>query len=159
MGWNIKRWLVTLTISSVVVGISYLAYTAWQFSRFLDANGPCMMSAGPFRGTPIIVSPDTIDADYTFATEAGDIVITHSNDSASEPELDAPLMFLVGHDRRVRWAYTFDSVRADIGLIIDEADLDPEKHTIHFFNAEFMEPATFYFDDDWNFEYLCQSSM
>ena len=151
----------TLTaVGVVLLGFAlFIGYCTWQLSGTLGAMGPCGMRWGPYSGKHSVVSRDTLTADTSFDVHNGRILLAHVNDTTIDRRRGVTVLSKLDLSGSLQWTLLFDSVMTSMGVSVDDARLDTERHSIDFFNRAYSEPASFKFDQDWNFECMCQSPM
>lgn len=143
-----------LLLLVVVAGVQL-----YMVQSFFKELGPCGLRSGPYHGYRVAMDPLSAKPTHSFQVEGGVLHLIACTGTADTVPVCRPLIWRNDEAGRVEWMIALDSVRSEIGLTIEEPRLNKERHTIDFFNGEFMEPASFYFDDEWNFSHLCQSPM
>ncbi len=139
------KWKILLAIGLVITCLfSVFCYRVNELFKSMDKLGPCGYMGGPVYGKMVSINIDTIKFDQFFAFKNGKFAIKNTKDT---------LPFLITKfdtKNNVLWTVNLGVMKAsNIQLNLNDKSLD-------FFNESFGEPAHIYFDNNYNFKYLCQ---
>lgn len=150
-------WFKYLMITALCGLVLFGAFILLNGVSLATSMGECGMSAGPCYGEKIDLNLSKQRVDEYLECPNGKIGFIHTKDAA------LPIMFKIGPDSKVKWAYRFDG-DACCGipmLKIGGMELETRKgeHSIRFFNESYSEPGVFYLTKDFDFDFLCLSPM
>ncbi len=154
---SLWRRIIQIVVFVLLLFAAYIGFQLCMVHFWFPDLGPCGLSSSPYYGYTVVDDSLCTKPTHSFEIDGGTLhLISCTDDTVS---ICRPLIWRNDESGRVEWIISLDSVRLAIGLTINEPRLNKERHTIDFFNGEYLEPASLYFDDEWNFSYLCQSPM
>lgn len=142
--------LVFIFCCMVAVAI-YFNYDNKKFSAYAE----CDMQDGPIMGRKIPQPLLDQEVNANFTIPGGRILISNTGSEDLEQDKTPPILYKVDSNYRVIWAIELSS-NNEIPLYSIE-DCRMFNHELHFFNSTHFEPGVIYFDENYDFKYMCLS--
>ena len=146
--------MLIIVILFLASGLIYIVGSGVQSATKLVENG-CFMSI-PCKGKDIEINISDIAIDWSYKKEDKTIILSGVDDSR------IPILVLMKNNH-LEWAKKLDVsdclVNERLENISSIRVVDEEYFRINFLDDIYGEISTIYFDENFNFEVLCFSSM